>query len=263
MKRIILVIFIVLFGSTLCYAADTTHVIKSSGVPIGNKDRQPRPPRPPRDNNFGKRVTLGLAFGIGPNWLNPRSDSLERDGTTAMLKYGIPVDINFTTKENYYFSTGIFFQHGGGKFKFEGIPFEGDSLIQPLTRKYSAIYVSIPTGIKLKTPNIKGFVVGGNFGLLHSFRLTAKAQDTYMQKGEKQKTQKFMYKDETFVFRESGYIGLGLEYVIQDACRIYFYANYVHSFTNFFNAQKSHHPITNEANKATNGGIEFQIGLCF
>ena len=161
-----------------------------TGVYRDRPPREPRHPRPhrPHDADFGKRVTLGVAFGIGPGWLNPRTDSVTRAGIVNTMRYGIPLDINFTTKNNYYFTTGVFFSHSGGKLRFADV-IENVG-IGEVVRKYNAIYLSLPTGIKLKTPSMKGVVVAAQFGFLHSFRLTAKASDTYETSERKVTTDK-------------------------------------------------------------------------
>ena len=73
----------------------------------------------------GKRVSLGISVGSGMDWLVPRSDSLvmQQAGPIATLRYGIPVDINFTKANNYYLTTGIYFQHLGGKSKLLNLLF--------------------------------------------------------------------------------------------------------------------------------------------
>ena len=227
------------------------------------KDRPPRSPRPhrPHDAEFGKRVTLGVAFGIGPGWLNPRTDSVKRAGIVNTMRYGIPLDINFTTKNNYYFTTGVFFSHSGGKLRFVD-DIENVGVVETV-RHYNAIYLSLPTGIKLKTPSMKGFVVAAQFGFLHSFRLTAKASDQYEAMGEKVTSNKYMYTKETAWFREAGYIGLGMEYVIKDDFRLYFYATYDHTFVNFFGSKAEPNLLSGNAMRATAGNVEFMVGICF
>lgn len=234
-----------------------------TGVYRDRPPREPRNPRPhrPHDADFGKRVTLGVAFGIGPGWLNPRTDSVTRAGIVNTMRYGIPLDINFTTKNNYYFTTGVFFSHSGGKLRFVDV-IENVG-IGEIVRKYNAIYLSLPTGIKLKTPSMKGVVVAAQFGFLHSFRLTAKASDTYETSERKVTTDKYMYTKQTAWFREAGFIGLGLEYVIKDDFRVYFYATYDHTFVNFFGKKAEPNLLSGKAMRATAGNVEFMVGICF
>ena len=226
-------------------------------------DRPPRSPRQPRphDADFGKRVTLGIAFGVGPGWLNPRTDSISRAGIVSAMRYGIPLDINFTTKNNYYFTTGVFFSHNGGKLRF--VDDIEDVGILETVRNHSAIYLTLPTGIKLKTPSMKGFVVAAQFGLFHSFRLTAKASDTYVVGEKKVTTDKYKFTSETAWFREAGFIGLGMEYIIKDDFRVYFYATYDHTFINFFGNKAKPVLLSGKEIRATAANIEFLVGICF
>ncbi len=263
MKKLLTCLLIAFLGCSMVFANE---VALSGGGDDGVlRDRNPRPERPSRPSHggFGKRISLGLSFGMGPNWLNPRSDSLNRGGVTLALKYGIPIDVNFTQKENYYFTTGLFFNHSGGKLAFNGIAAGTDNQLLPLTRQYSAIYVTIPTGIKLKTPSMDGFVIAANFGLYHSFRINAKASDQYSFQGDEVKSDKYMYTESAALFSETGFIGLGTEYVVSDNFRVYFYALYNHSFLNYFNPKNSNNLATGAKDKATVGGVELQIGLSF
>lgn len=261
MRKLLLIVLVLSLWGGSCYASDTLLLQKDgeSGV----MRREPRMPREPRPSGFGRRVSLGVSFGIGPAWLNPKTDSIYRNGPVLSMKYGIPIDINFNQKENYYFTTGVFFKHCGGKFHFCGQAYGADTLHRIIDRQYSAIYLTIPTGIKLKTSSINGFVVTANFGLYHSFRLTAKAFDKYHIFGEDVKTPKYIYTQETALFQEAGYIGLGVEYVVTDNFRIYFSAIYDHAFTNFFNPRLSNTLANGTKDRATQGNVEFQIGLCF
>ena len=263
MRKLIFLMSMLLFAG----AIEAAPVVDNGGIgdqwPGFYRDRPPRTPRPhrPHDSDFGKRVTLGVAFGIGPGWLNPRTDSVRRAGIVNTMRYGIPLDINFTTKNNYYFTTGVFFSHSGGKLRFADV-IENVG-IGEVVRKYNAIYLSLPTGIKLKTPSMKGVVVAAQFGFLHSFRLTAKASDTYETSERKVTTDKYMYTKQTAWFREAGFIGLGLEYVIKDDFRVYFYATYDHTFVNFFGKKAEPNLLSGKAMRATAGNVEFMVGICF
>lgn len=233
------------------------------GVYRDRPPRSPRSPRPPHlfDSDFGKRVTLGVSFGIGPGWLNPRTDSVSRAGVINTMRYGIPLDVNFTTKNNYYLTTGVFFSHSGGKLCFvDNLENVG---VTETVRRYTAIYLTLPTGIKLKSPSMKGFVVAAQFGFFHSFRLTAKASDQYEVDEEKVVSNKYMYTKQTAWFREAGFIGLGMEYVIKDDFRVYFYATYAHTFVNFFGKKADPNLLSGNEMRATAGNVEFMVGICF
>ena len=72
-----------------------------------------------------------------------------------------------------------------------------------------------------------------------------------------------MYTKQTAWFREAGFIGLGLEYVIKDDFRVYFYATYDHTFVNFFGKKAEPNLLSGKAMRATAGNVEFMVGICF
>lgn len=216
MKTRILTIFILL-GLSLGYVTAQTNTKKDTIVPP-----------------HGKRVIVGLMVGSGADWIKPRNDKFTTNGGYANLSYGIPVDINFTTGQYYYFSTGVMFHHLGGKLKFDlAEPASPTGLVET-KRLYRSIYLTIPTGIKLKTPQFKNFIFGGNFGLYHSFLLSAKSYDKYTIGNTDIKKTNAPYVNQMAIFREAGYLGIGGEYIIKGEFRVFLYVNYAYSFTNFF-----------------------------
>lgn len=188
---------------------------------------------------FGKRIVLGFTVGTGVDWLSSQNEKFTTNGGYANLRYGIPIDVNFTQTQNYYFSTGLTFQHLGGKYKFTMpvINQNGDSISPLNSRLYRSIYLTIPTGVKLKTPEFNNFVFGVNFGFYHSIRLSSRIVDKYEVENRKivQKTPN--YNKNSAIFREAGYMGIGGEYIIKDAFRAHLYLNYVYTFTNFFSVK--------------------------
>lgn len=211
----------------------------------------------------GKRITLSILFGSGVEWLNPKVEGMKRAGSVAGLKYGIAIDVNFTHQNNYYFSTGLFINHSGGKLSMM-TQVTDDLCTQVEARKFNAVYATIPTGIKLKTPELKNFAIVANFGLTHSFRLSANYADTYAdpKSGTMIETDKRSCTETTALFRESAYIGAGLEYVIKGDFRVFFYATYTHGYLNFF-TKESHNLVNGEADNATMSSVELQLGITF
>lgn len=213
------------------------------------------------ENHKGKRLSVGLSVGPAIDWISPNIDEYDGVGPIVGLRYGIPVDINLTHESNYYFSTGILFQHTGGKLSFPSrfLP-DLDSLDVSIQRKYSSIFLAIPTGIKLKTPSFNNFVFAGNFGLLHGFKLNSKKQDKYEVNGLDHKDNKKSEFEGASFFKESIYVGIGLEYIIKDDFRASFFFNYSYSFTNYFNKKAV---ATDKRIKGNHNGIEFVFGIFF
>lgn len=110
---------------------------------------------------------------------------------------------------------------------------------------------------------MNNFVIATHFGLYHSLRLSSRASDQYIVNNETKELKKYVYTNETALFREAAYIGLGVEYIIKEDFRAYFYAIYSHSFLNYFNPSQSHIFSNGDKEKATLANLEFQFGLSF
>ncbi|MDR2978953.1 MAG: PorT family protein [Bacteroidales bacterium] len=210
----------------------------------------------------GKRVAIGLTIGPSIDWISPKTQGYEKNGVSLGVRYGIPVDINFTKATNYYLSTGIKFEHTGGKLAFKHVLKEDLEEVD-LERKYNALYLTIPTGVKLKTPNFGDLVFAGNFGFLHSFRLSCKNIDKWTDANGHSVTpdEKSEYNGCMF-FKESLYVGVGAEYIVQEDFRASFYMNYAYTLSNFF-TKKSLNYSTNLREKGNLGSVEFVFGFHF
>lgn len=210
----------------------------------------------------GKRVVVGISVGPSIDWLTPRTDGYDGNGAIVGLRYGVPVDINFTQENNYYFTTGVLFSHTGGKLKFPDYLTGQTTEVVNTHRKYNSLYISIPTGVKLKTPSFGNFVFGGNFGFYHGFLLSSKKLDHYDNSGDMIKqTKKSDYKETNF-FKESLYVGLGAEYIIRDDFRVTAYINYSYTLTNYFK-NKVHNSYTGARERANLGCVELLLGVTF
>jgi len=234
-KRLLVLIFCI--GFTMASFSQTTS--HSSGV--------------------GRRYSLGFCVGSGADWIIPKSDGFSNAGAVASLRYGIPVDINFTTATNYYFTTGLMFQHLGGKQKFTLSDTANNLMnIEGNIRSYRSIFITIPVGVKLKTPDFKNFVFAVNFGLQQSFSISSKATDKYqLEDGTKGNIKRNDFSKSTFLFREAAYMGIGLEYVIKDDFRVNLFFNYSYTFTNYF--RKS----TEWGEKGNLNSLEIVLGCNF
>jgi hypothetical protein len=212
-----------------------------------------------------KRVTLGINMGPSLSWISPKTAKYERDAILCGFHFGIPVDVNFTKSAYYYFHTGVKLEYSGGKLLFPyNIETAGQSFeIEELHRKYTNIYFSIPTGIKLKTPTIKGkWVIGFSFGLSHGFLLNSKKKDHYeIEQTVTDDKKKLLYEGSAF-FKESVYGGIGTEYTIKENFKASFYLQYNYTLNNFFNKNAQ-----NNISKAKESGnlnvIDFVFGISF
>ena len=208
-----------------------------------------------------KKVNIGITAGPSIDWLSSQNDQYDKGGVIVGLRYGIPLDINLTKDENYYFSTGVKVEHTGGKVKYTGRndAFQGKDVF--ITTKYSAIFLSVPTGIKLKTPSFNNFVIAGNVGLSHAFALNSKKFDR-IKDGNKEFKEKTKYEGHSF-FKESLYAGLGLEYIIKENLRASFMVNYSYTFTNYHNKNILNEFNPKERLKGNLGVVDFMFGIFF
>ena len=219
-----------------------------------------------KDPGYGKIVNVGITFAPSFDWMYDHTDGYEKNGVVMGLRYGVNLNVNLTKKKNFYFSTGIFAEHRGGKMQFlDNIPF-GSTFIRDSTltqRTYRSIYLTIPTMITLKTNSINNFFICGNAGLLHSFNLKSSDIDSYLIESKVWSRQKDD-SEETALMREAFIVGLGFEYSITRTMRAGLNINYIQSFTNYFkgkgNAQNSLSKVDQRANL---GCVEIALNINF
>lgn len=217
-------------------------------------------------NSSGRRISVGVAVGPGFNWLQPKTPFYEKGKSSFSIHVGVPLDVNFTKANNYYFSTGLFFDYASGNLLYPDTSIINTRpMLAQIDRKYKAYYLTIPTGIKLKTPDFNNFVIAANFGMYHSFLLSSSNEDHVSIESFGDVDPSVITPDKTkpLWIREAVYAGLGLEYVIRGDFRSFIYVNFSHTFTNFFNGKKSINKYYNEKEVAKLNGIEFILGLNF
>jgi len=210
-----------------------------------------------------KKIVVGITAGPSIDWFFQKNDHYEKGGIIIGVRYGIPLDVNLTDAENYYFSTGLKVEHSGGKIKYKGVYDKFPEENASFTTAYNSIFFSIPTGIKLKTPSFNNFVIAGNFGLSHALALhNTKKNHVDVGKVEVIDKKWSKYENCSF-FKESVFVGIGLEYIIRDNCRASFMANYSYSFTNYHNRKAVNQFETKEKLKGNLNAIDFVFGIFF
>ncbi len=78
-----------------------------------------------------------------------------------------------------------------------------------------------------------------------------------------QKDQKKTKFENNSFFKESLYVGMGVEYIIQDNFRANFMINYSYSFTNYYNRKILNYFDEKERMKGNLGAVEFVFGIFF
>lgn len=223
---------------------------------------------PDKDNGEGNRVNIGFSFAPTINWMFPKTEDYERNGITMGFRCGIPLNINMTKAKHYYVLTGLFFEKTGGKLQFlDHLPtipnITFDSVNTPRQCKYEVNYLTIPIGITLKTKSIHNFYICGNAGFYNSFRLKSYEHNSYTLNGEQWDREKKLSK-ESATFKESVFVGLGVEYSITKTFRAGIYINYSHSLTNYFKGKGlAKNKFSLKDQKANIGSLELTLNINF
>lgn len=219
-----------------------------------------------KDPGFGSPINFGVTFAPTISWMYPHTEGYDKNGVIMGLKYGVNLNINLTKRKNFYFATGIFAEHCGGKMKFlDNIPFgslfTADST--PTQRTYRSIYLTIPTGILLKTHSINNFYICGNLGFLHGFNLNATSTDSYLIDGELWSREK-RDSQEAALFKEAFFAGVGFEYSVTPTMRAGLMLNYTQSLTNYFKGKgRAQNSLSKLDQRANLGYVEIALNINF
>lgn len=268
MKKSLLIILPLLFmaiaARTFAQTAPQTDLLNKKGPKMSKTYI--------KDPGFGSRLNFGLTVAPTFNWMYDHTPGYSKNGVVMGLRYGINLNINLTDRKNYYFSTGLFLEHCGGKMRFfDNIPIGtiGISDSTATQRTYRSLYLTIPTGITLKTNSIDNFFICGNLGLLHSVNLKATNADSYTLSNfatgtDELWTREKVASQEASFFKEALYLGTGFEYSITQNMRCGLMVNYVHGFTNYFKgAGKAQNSFSKVDQKANLGYVEVALNINF
>lgn len=233
----------------------------------------PPPPGAPRVNStyikdpgIGSRVNFGVTFAPTINWMYDHTAGYEKNGVIMGMRYGLNLNINLTPKKNFYFSTGIFAEHAGGKMKFlDNIPIGSlgiaDSTLTQ--RTYRSIYLTIPTAITMKTNSINNFYICGNIGLMHGFNLNASNIDSYFFDEELWSRER-VSSEEAALFKESFFAGVGFEYAVTPTMRAGVMINYTQGITNYFKGKgQARNGLSGVDQRANLGSVEIALNINF
>lgn len=103
--------------------------------------------------------TVRMALSAAPvlSWFNTdgNSEFVKSDGPRFNVSYGLHVDFNLGSNQNYYFSTGIFQTNTGGTLVHDYFVQDGrDFLLTSRTTDYRINYVDIPLTLMLRTNEV-------------------------------------------------------------------------------------------------------------
>ena len=219
-----------------------------------------------------RRVEVGLFAGPTVDWATTNTRSYSSTGAKIGGVYGLNVDINIApTSSNYFFSTGINARHirFGLEYKenylFDNLEtYQIDTFNNAAVKStFNTIYISIPTAVRLKTNSFGNFAFWGLIGLEHSIVAASKTNDEIIKENESiEKQDKVNHYKDMSLFKESLYVVLGGEYIIQNNTKLIFGIGYDHGFNNMFR-KKYKNSLTNENINARTHRLELQIGVIF
>ena len=207
-----------------------------------------------------------VSFFAGPtlDWVQPKTLQYELVSPSLGYRVGVPIEINLTERENFYFSTGFHVKFENTVLRFpEKYDILNDNISVTTNRYYSNYYLTIPTGIKMKVAISPRSMLGLNLGLYHSLFLSGKTYDKFKLNSistDYSITTSKVDNKYGAMFKESAYGGIGYEFKINPNLRAYIYANYVLTFTNFF-APNSINRVNLQKESALSQGVELLVGI--
>jgi len=214
------------------------------------------------------KILIGLSVGPTIDWFAPTTDAISRKRAKVGLTAGVNADFSVTKKSQLYFSTGVLIRYlqGDLAFPYQYSIFEDDPTPVPYStvRTYQTTYVSVPTGIKLRTKPLGKCVLLGKLGLYHNFNLGGDRYDSFELPNVVDpqffvSTKKVKNNDAAF-FAESAYLGIGLEYLVGRS-RVYANVDYNCQFNYFKNTAINE--ITDERFKSIVHSLHIVIGFYF
>jgi len=205
-------------------------------------------------NANGKKVFYGISAGPTIDWFVPTINVLERSEPKGGMIAGILIDANLTKQNMFYFSTGIIIKYLQCEFSFTNrydFMLDTNQYIHEgqAARTIQTTYLTIPTGLKFRTLPSKNCVFVGKLGLYHNFRIAGTQFDDFQLRNP-DATKKYFITTEKLsngetdaaLFAESGYFGLGFEYVLANNFRVFTNVDYCCQFNYFSAKAKSNMP---------------------
>lgn len=258
MKRSVLIIIVVMCAGVMTISAQN-----------GNVGNQPNPRMSStyiKDKGFGARINFGVTYAPTISWMYEHTAGYQKDGVIMGMRYGANLNVNLTHRKNFYFSTGLFGEHCGGKMQFyDNVPVGSLGVIDSIYthRIYRSIYLTIPTMLTMKTNSINNFFICGNVGLMHSFNLNATNTDSYLF-GDELWSREKKDSQEAALFKEAFIVGVGFEYSVTPNMRAGLMINYVQSFTNYFKGKgKAQNSLSGLDQRANLGCVEIALNINF
>jgi hypothetical protein len=126
------------------------------------------------------------------------------------------------------------------------------------------MYLTIPTGIKMRTVPAKGCVFVAKLGLYHNFKIGGYQFDSFTLPAVPGKYHVFTDKElnnDAALFAEAGYGGIGFEYVFKNSTRVCANVDYSCQFNYFSPDAKSN--LSDTKFKALVHSLQIVFGFMF
>ena len=219
----------------------------------------------------GKAFRLGLKISPNIAWIHSDTKFNNAQGLRLGFSYGAMADFRLNSNNNYAFSIEVLLSSMGGQSSYDSALYNstdvnGNSIIEKNNNvgyAYKLRYLQIPLTIKMKTDEIGYITYWGQFGLVASFLIKARADversplkpDTDVDNLDINTAANYLnFKDDIDFFRASILFGAGIEYKLTESASAYSGLRFDGGFTDIFK----------DANiKGNNSVVSLNLGIFF
>lgn len=202
----------------------------------------------------GKSVRLGIKASPNMGFIAPEKP-LKADGTRIGYTFGLMADFMLGDDQNYAFSTGLYLNNVGGKFKQDISTPAGGTVDSEVKLQY----VEVPVTIKLLTNEIGYIRYFGQLGFGAAFNIAAKSTTTVPNGSGITPLDNEDISDLVNLFKASLIVGAGMEYNFSGSTSLLVGVNYNNGFTNILKDVD----VGGKKGKAKQHYLELNLGVFF
>lgn len=132
-------------------------------------------------STYAQEMPMKLSFSGGPsvNWMNSGSNMAKRGNIEPGFDFGVNGDFFFNIHNTYAITTGILYNHTGGKIDYQSDVIIAEKTIpKGSSIRYRIHSVEIPVALKLKTIPFRRWTYWGQFGISNFINVNAKASSS-------------------------------------------------------------------------------------
>jgi hypothetical protein len=206
------------------------------------------------------QVRFGVSLDPQIAWLSSDLKRIESNGTVGGLNVGLNMDTFFS--RNHAFYTGFFIETTGGNLKYrDGITLHSKDtpnfkVASNGNVKYRTQYITIPTGIKLRTNPMGYNTLYAIMGLRTSFKLKTKGytEDGLASNMNGPEMDGEVLENTTYWINLGYQLGIGTEYSLGGNVSLIFGLTYNNGITNTMDNSGAH---INQNNVSLKLGVMF------